>query len=58
MWDKIKLEEVTSYRSGPKSKTNDRTKVILDMPTEVYSEFRKQIEMSYARDRRESDEKK
>ena len=54
-WDKIKIIKTESYKSYPKNNTKDRTEVILDMPTEVYSEFRKQIEIPHVRNRRKSD---
>lgn len=55
MWDKIRIKSVKSYRSDRKSKKKDRTEVILDMPTKIYSEFRKQIEIPHLRDRRHTD---
>ena len=44
MWDKIKLKSVTPYRSNPRLKAKDRVKVLLDMPIETYSDFRRQVE--------------
>jgi hypothetical protein len=44
IWDQMKLESVTSYRSHPRLKVKDRVTVVLDMPIRVYSEFRRQVE--------------
>ena len=57
MWDKIKIVSTKSYKSYPQNNTNDRTEVILDMPTEDFSEFRKQIELSHLHNRRKTDDK-
>ena len=56
MWDKIKIVKTKSYRSLPKNDKKDRTEVVLDMPTEVFSEFRKQIELPHVKNRRKTDD--
>ncbi len=44
MWDKMKLKSVTPYRSHPRLKSRDRVTVVIDMPIETYSDFRRQVE--------------
>ncbi|TRZ51296.1 MAG: hypothetical protein D4S01_05125 [Dehalococcoidia bacterium] len=47
-WQDIKLGIPKSYRSTLGSRKQDRVKVELDMPTEVFSDFQKQIHIPHA----------
>ena len=56
MWDTIKLKSVTSYRSHPRLKAKDRVTVVVDMPIEEYSAFRRQVEAPGSFDDRRVDD--
>lgn len=44
MWERIKIKYVKPHRSYPRLPKDDRVTVSVEMPIEVYSEFRRQIE--------------
>lgn len=48
MWEKIRIKSIKPYRKDHQSVKKDRVMVTLDMPTEVYSKFRKQVEAPLA----------
>lgn len=59
MWEKICIKAIRPYRKDHQSKAKDRIQVTLDMPIEVYSTFRKQVEAPLADlHRRISDDEK
>lgn len=56
MWESIDIKNVRAFRSHPKLKARDKVEVSLEMPIELYSQFRRQIEApSSLRDRRAED---
>lgn len=56
MWDKIRIKKTRAYPSKPEKRTKDRIEITLDMPIEIFSDFRKQIEAAHTlRDRRKTD---
>jgi len=57
MWEKVKIKGTKHYKSHPEEIKPDRITVEVDMPIELYSDFRRQVEVPlHNKKRRDSDQ--
>ena len=56
IWHRIKTKSVRAYRKNAQSKKNDLVEVVLEMPTEVYSTFRLQLDAPHVLQGRRKDD--